>query len=351
MSAHSLLALPLLLSLCSAQVQPVQAQPVQAQPVQAQPSQSPHRLPSSAQIYGLKGPVHTSKYMVRQLEKDPRSQPKLPLPVVNKGWMVFDESGQLTEEGDLDPAGKVEHVVRRYFDGDAQENTTEMIDGQKITRYALETGPETDGAVERKHTVNGALQFKEVSRINEPKTAGETTVADPDGKIVSRTRWEQNGRTQTMQAWGRDGKFVFHSQRTTDDEGNITESSRFDETGRLVSSMSFYKRELTSFWQDPECKCTNSAAFQGQDGSAIFYSTDEAGKLYKEVQRHPGRLTNQELDADELYDQNGELVEKIAFTYVRDSQGNWTKRTLSVLDLSTNEMVPVQEDTRDLSYY
>src|SRR5689334_20642934 len=157
MSAHSLLALPLLLSFCSAQVQP---------------AQSPNRLPSSAQIYGFQGPIHTSKYTIRQMEKDPRSQPKLPLRVATKGWMVFDEAGQLTEEGDLDQAGKVEHVVRRYFDGDGQENTTEIIEGQKISRYAVQTGTGADGAVERSHLFNGTLQFKEVSKINQPSTIG-----------------------------------------------------------------------------------------------------------------------------------------------------------------------------------
>ncbi|HWG48273.1 MAG TPA: hypothetical protein VN669_01190 [Candidatus Acidoferrales bacterium] len=346
MSARLLLALPFLLSVCYPQLQPEQARPVQAQP-----AQSPHRAPSSAQIYGFQGPVHTSKFLVRQLGKDPRSAPKLPVRLLQKGWMVFDESGQLTEEGDLDPAGKIEHVVRRYFDGDGQQNTTELVDGQKITRYALKTATATDGAVERSHSLNGTLQFKEVSRINEPRSAGETTVTDANGKTVSRTRWEQEGSTHTMESWGQDGKFIFHSQRTTDDEGRITNSSRFDETGRLVSSMSFYQGELTSFWQDPDCKCTNTAAFLGKDGSTVFYTTNTDGKLYKEVQRHPGRLTNQEMEVDELYDQNGELLEKIVYAYVRDEHGNWTKRTVSVLDPSTNEMVAVQEDTRELSYY
>lgn len=257
----------------------------------------------------------------------------------------------MVEAGDLDPAGKVENVVQRSYDADGQQNTTELINGQEITRYEPKTVSAPDGAIEQKNIVNGALQSTELSRINAAKTAGETTLRDSNGRTMSHTRWEQDGPTQTVESWGQDGKFVLHLQRTTDDEGNITESSRFDETGRMVSTMSFSKGELTSFWQDPGCNCTNSAAFQGKNDSTIFYSTDQAGKLYKEVQRHPGRLTNQEMDADELYDQNDELMEKLVYTYVRDDHGNWTKRTVSVLDLSTNEMVPVREDTRELSYY
>ncbi|HEX5434911.1 MAG TPA: hypothetical protein VFY05_11795, partial [Candidatus Angelobacter sp.] len=317
MSFRLLLALPFLLGLCSAQVQPIQ---------------SPHRPPSAAQIDGFRGPIQTSKYTVRQLEKDPRSQPKLPIGRLQKGWIAFDESGQVSKEGDLDLGGKVEHLVRRYYSVDGQQNTTEVIDGQKITRYDQETVKSPDGAVEYRNMVNGTLQAAVVARINEARTGGETTVADPNGKTIIRTRWEQDGRTQTVESWGPDGKFVLHSQVTTDDDGNVIESGRFDETGRLVSTMSFYQGELTSFWQDPECNCTNTAAFLGKDGSTIFYSTDKAGTLYKEVQRHPGSSSNQELDQDELYDQNGELVEKIAYTYVRDEHGNWTTRTVSVLD-------------------
>lgn len=336
MSARFLLALPLLLSACYAQVQP---------------SPSPHRPPSSAQIYGFAGPIHTSKYTIRELSKDPRSQPKLPIAAAQKTWMVFNESGQLVEAGDLDPAGKVENVVQRSYDANGQQNTTELINGRKITRYELKTATTPDGAIEHKNIINGALQSTVLSRINESKTAGETTLTDSSGTTMSHTRWEQEGSTQTVEAWGQGGKFVLHLQRTTDEDGNITESSRFDETGRMVSTMSFYKGELTSFWQDPGCNCTNSAAFRGSDDSTIFYSTDKAGKLYKEVQRHPGRLTNQEMDADELYDQNGDLLEKLAYSYVRDDRGNWTKRIVSVLDPGTNEMVPVREDTRELSYY
>jgi hypothetical protein len=346
MSPRLLLALPLLLSLCYAQ-----HQPAQAQPVQAQPAQSPHRSPSLAQSYGFQGPIHTSKYVIQQLEKDPRSAPKLPVRLAQKGWMVFDETGQLTEEGDLDPAGKIENVVRVYYDGDGQLNTTELIQGQKITRHVHETRTAADGTVERRNIVNGTLQSAAISRTNERKTAGETTVTDANGKTINHTQWEQDGRTQTMESSGPDGRFIFRLQRTTDPEGNITESSKFDETGRLVSGMSFEKGELTSFWQDPNCKCTNAAPFIGKDGSTIFYTTNQEGQLFKEVQHHPSRLTNQEMDQDELYDQSGELVEKIAYAYVRDDHGNWTKRTVSVLDLRTNEMVPVQEDTRELSYY
>ncbi|MGE5323986.1 MAG: hypothetical protein ACM3SW_14040, partial [Actinomycetota bacterium] len=262
--------------------------------------------------------------------------------------MVFDESGQLIEEGDLDAAGKVENVARRSYDRDGQQNSTEFFDGHKITRYQLETVNASNGAIEHKNIVNGALQSTVLSRINASRTAGETTVTDSNGTTMSHTRWEQDGRTQTVESWGQDGKFVFHLQRSTDQDGNISESSRFDETGRLVSTMSFYKGELTSFWQDPVCNCTNSAAFQGKNGSTVFYSTDKAGELFKEVQLHPGRVTNQELDADELYDENGGLVEKLAYTYARDDHGNWTKRTVSVLNPSTNEMVPVEEDTRQL---
>jgi hypothetical protein len=79
--------------------------------------------------------------------------------------------------------------------------------------------------------------------------------------------------------------------------------------------------------------------------------TTKEGILRKTVQHHKGRRTNSEIDDEELYDENDHLLERIAYIYERDSHGNWTKRTSLILDIKTNNMVPVREDTRVLTYY
>jgi hypothetical protein len=49
--------------------------------------------------------------------------------------------------------------------------------------------------------------------------------------------------------------------------------------------------------------------------------------------------------------QDGKMLEKVAYRYVRDKLGNWTERTASVFDPATGQMVDVRLDKRDLTYY
>jgi hypothetical protein len=150
---------------------------------------------------------------------------------------------------------------------------------------------------------------------------------------------------------GTDGRFVIHTLEHFDDHGNLIESVRLDPQGRVVSDLSFKDGVLTSWWQDPKIDCTNVAGFAWPGDFTVFYTTTEERKLLKTVQHHKGRRTNHEIDDEELYDENDHLLERIAYTYERDNQGNWTKRTSLILDSKTNSMVPVREDNRVLTYY
>ena len=322
-----------LLSICSAQ------------------DQHPHRSMTIAEIYGFHGPIHTQKSVVREIEKDPRVQPKLHMRFMPKGWMAFNQLGQLIEEGELDQEREVKSLVRHTYGSDGEEIGSEISDGEKVIRYNLQKTSTPDGSVEVKTFRNDKLLSSAISTVKEGGTGGETTVIDADGATLSHTRSHRDGRTELTEVWAKDGRLANHSMRRLDNEGNTVETSRYDQSGRLVSVMSFNKGELTSFWQDPACNCTNGAGFNAADGSTVFYKTEKDGTLYKEVQHHSGRPTNHLIDDHELYDQNGQLLEKIAYTYTRDAHGNWTKRTVLVLAPNTNSMVAVEEDTRELSYY
>ena len=115
--------------------------------------------------------------------------------------------------------------------------------------------------------------------------------------------------------------------------------------------MSFSNGELTSFWQDPLCDCTNVAAFRRSEGVSFFYKTEKDGRLYKDVQSHKGRPTNHEIDDEALYDQEGQLLERVFYNYERDAHGDWITRTVSVFDRSTDNIVAIERDTRELTYY
>jgi hypothetical protein len=274
----------------------------------------------------------------------------MPMRFGHKGWMVFDQAGRLIEEGDLGADTKVDLQTKRSYQANGEVESSEIIDGDKITHYRMEKSTEPDGTITTRTFRNDELRAISVSKANSSGTIAEVTVTDGQGKTISSTRSQRDAATHTVESSGQDGAFVIHSRRRVDDQGNTVENSLYDDSGKLISTLSFNRGELTSFWQDPQCQCTNAAGFRNQ-GTTIFYKTQKDGALFKEVQHHPGRPTNHEIDGHELYDRDGNLLEKITYTYERDSHGNWTKRTVSVLDLNTNTMVAVQEDDRELTYY
>ena len=92
-------------------------------------------------------------------------------------------------------------------------------------------------------------------------------------------------------------------------------------------------------WTDPEKGITEDYRF-GDDGG-----------LLKTVQSHVGRPRNTDPDTAELYDAGGKLLEKIAYQYDRDGNGNWTRRTISAWDATANTMVPIAVDQRQITYY
>jgi hypothetical protein len=332
MTGRTLLAALFLLTICSAQ------------------EHKQHRTMSTAEIFAFHGPIHTQKAITRQLEKDLRVQPKL-LIRTSKDWLVFDQAGRITEEGNLDGDGKISSLVRRNYNAEGEESSSVIVDGKQTTEIRLEKSTAADGSVETKTFANDRLVSTVLSKSDASQASDEVTVKDGEGKTISHTRSQKYPAGLTIQSNEKDGRSVIQARRRVDQDGHVIETSMFDESGKLVSIMSFSKGELTSFWQDPDCSCANGAGFHTADGTTGFYRTDRDGVLYKEIQHHIGRQTNHEIDDDDLYDQSGRLTEKITYTYVRDAYGNWIRRTVSVLDLNTNSMVAVQEDTRELTYY
>jgi hypothetical protein len=115
-------------------------------------------------------------------------------------------------------------------------------------------------------------------------------------------------------------------------------------------------RVATSWWQRPACREICSTQHDGVGLNLPFertisYYFEPDGSLLTTVEHHPGRYGNIDNDAVELFDLHGNLLEKIAYRYVRDSRGNWTDRTASILDPSTRQLVDIRLDTRTLTYY
>jgi hypothetical protein len=311
-------------------------------PVAQQPNT--HRM-TIAEVFGFHGPIHTQKCLTQVLEKDPRPEPKLQIQTLLKQWVKFSATGELIEEGDLDNNGQLVVRVARIHDHNGEEIATEITDGDRKIRYRNERTIAEDGSQETKTYINDVLDSRIVG------TSDATIVFNAKGEITSRTLSKRDKLVQDLQSWGKEGKFVIHTFRRMDDQGNTIQSDRFDQAGKLISTMSFNKGELISFWQNARCDCTNVAAFRRPEGATIFYKSEKDGRLYKYVQDHKGRPTNHEIDDEELYDQNGQLLERLIYSYERDAHGNWTTTTISAFDMTTGNMVPIQRDTRELTYY
>jgi hypothetical protein len=305
----------------------------------------PHRTMTTAEVLGFYGPIYTQKCMTAPLEKDPRSEPKLHIQILLSPWVKFSATGELLEEGDLDNNGQLVVRVARIHDHNGEEIATEITDGDRKTRYRNERTIAEDGPQETKTYINDVLDSRIVG------TSDATIIFNARGEVISRSLSKRDKLVQDSQSWGKEGKFVIHTLRRMDDQGQTIQSDHFDQAGKLISTMSFSKGELISFWQDPLCDCTNVAAFRRPEGVTIFYKSEKDGRLYKYVQDHKGRPTNHEIDDEELYDQNGQLLERLLYTYERDAHGNWTTTTISAFDMATGNMVPIQRDTRELTYH
>ena len=84
---------------------------------------------------------------------------------------------------------------------------------------------------------------------------------------------------------------------------------------------------------------------------SVYYEFQPDGSLLTTIQHHKGLYGNIDNDDVELLNQDGKMLEKVAYRYVRDKLGNWTERTASVFDPATGQMVDVRLDKRDLTYY
>jgi len=304
-----------------------------------------------SQNHRLEGPIHTQLDITRKLQPDPRGKDHtLPLRE-GRAWLAFDSNGQVTEDGTVDESGNITTLVRRKYDSARRETESVLTDAGKTTRYRVERDKDSAEEQDVRTFADGKLLSRIVSSSDPGSGSGESKVFNGEGELIHHSIDHRDVHIQEQRATGREGKFLIHALVRYDDDRNMIESTLYDAQGRVVSDLSLKDGVLTSWWQDPKCDCTNVAGFGRAGDSTVFYMTTKEGILRKTVQHHKGRRTNSEIDDEELYDENDHLLERIAYIYERDSHGNWTKRTSLILDIKTNNMVPVREDTRVLTYY
>jgi hypothetical protein len=297
---------------------------------------------------GLHGPVRSQRTTTRKLDADPRTDPKLFIDAP-RVWVVFDSAGRIIEEAtSVQANGTV--ISTSHISYDSKPGVETSSNGTDV--YRTETQFTAQGASEVKTFRNDDLLLRETRDYDGQGNLVESVGYDPAGDVQSRVIYghDEKGRTTEWQVWGPGHKFSVHMADRFDEDGDLVQRTYFDESGEVVTAFSLSRGRLTSYWQAADCKCSNDVGV-GVDGVTYFYETQRDGSLETTVQNHPHTGSNIELTDTERFSGNDTLVEKLAFSYERDSHGNWTKRVVSAWDPNSGAMIAIQEDVRVLTYY
>lgn len=297
---------------------------------------------------GLHGPVRSQRTTTRKLNADPRTDPKLFIDAP-RVWVVFDTAGRIIEEAtSVQADGTVISTSHISYDSKAGVETSS--NGTDVWR--TETQVTAQGASEVKTFRNGDLFLRETRSYNEQGNLLESMDYDPAGDVQSRVTYgyDEKGRTTEWQVWGPGHKFSVHMADRFDEDGDLVQRTYFDESGKAVTAFSLSRGKLISHWQAADCGCSHEVGV-GVDNVTYFYKTQRDGSLETTVQDHPHTRSNIEPTDAERFSGNDTLLEKLAFSYEWDSQGNWTKRVVSAWDPKSDSMIAIEEDVRVLTYY
>lgn len=318
--------------------------------------------------HALHGRVHTARVITRELSPDPRTHslqahaaPKLSIQEPG-AWQVFSPDGDIIESGGS--LFKTPARERKIVDG----LTTVVISGTADDPESFRRGGEvrsgrgTDrGVCVRPREATLASACGAHNRLARGHYRGH--LFDGAGHVMSYSieRHDKHGRAIEWIVFSF-GRFIFHKRDSYDetndgdDDSALISRAWFDDNGLLFREITLRKGEAVSWWQRPNC---DKLCEGHSDGVGLNYSFDRAvsyefqrdGSLLRTIENHKGRYGSIENDDVELLNEDGMVLEKIAYSYVRDNMGNWTERRVSVFDSATGLMLGVRLDIRDLTYY
>lgn len=303
---------------------------------------------TAAMNMGLHGPVRSQRVTSTKLNPDPRIDPKLFINTPT-AWVVFDAAGRVIQQSNAaNGDGTIISVAHMSYDPKAAVESSS--DGTNVWRTERQIGAQ--GPVEVKTFRNEVLFMRETEKYDELGNMVESITYDAEGDVQSRATYgyDDKGRTTEWCVWGPRNQFNLHMADRFDNEGDLTQRTYFDEAGRAVATFSLSHGRLTTYWQASDCKCAHEVGLS-LDDVTYLYKTEPDGTLETTVQNHPHTRSNIELSDAERFSGDNTLLEKITFSYERDTQGNWTKRIVSAWDPISGAMIPIQEGLRILTYY
>lgn len=321
--------------------------------------------------YALHGRVRTVRVTTRRLAPDPRIRrlnagepPKLSIQEPGV-WIVFSPDGDVIENsGGLSKDGSpiAPNLERKIVDG--LKTITLSGTGDDPQAFRREETFAPDGSLIEESAYQHDKLLSHHVQIHDGSTDSiEDTEYDADDHVTSYSseRHDKCGRAVEWILFT-GGRMVLHQRDSygetcdSNDDSALTSRAWLDEAGLPFREITLREGETTSWWQRPNCgelcqQQTDGVGLNFSFDYSVFYEFQPDGSLLRTIQHHKGRYGNIETDDDELLNQNGKVLEKIAYSYVRDSLGNWTERTVSILNPATGQMLDVRLDQRDLTYY
>jgi hypothetical protein len=316
--------------------------------------------------YARHGRVHTVRVMRQELSPDPRAR-RLNTPTLSIQepgvWVVFSPDGDMIENaGRLSPDGSPLDTTRERMMTEGSKTMVISGTAGDPEAFRREESFAPDGTVREVAYQHENLLSRHVR--GEDRTTGsiEDTTYDTDGNEISYSTERSDKRGRVVEAIVFDqGRLMLHVcdsyDETSDADADSELISRawFDKNGSRFREIMLRHGDAVSWWQRPNCdelcQPDHGVALNFAFDHWVYYEFQPDGSLLTTIQHHKGLYGNIDNDDVELLNQDGKMLEKVAYRYVRDKLGNWTERTASVFDPATGQMVDVRLDKRDLTYY
>lgn len=303
---------------------------------------------------GFKGPVRSVRTTVARLNSDPRLQTPHKLFVQgHPDWAVFDTAGRRIEMVSATSGDSILAISKCSFEADGSRVCNDGTGQQHETREQRTTLP--DGSREVIYFQDSKVVNREVTRFDEKGRWLGSRSYGANGKLNSEEFTLPNGDNE-WKIYDDSGVVVSDVRTHNSDDEKMLERWFYDSDGQVVWHIALSgDGDLLSYWYNigfkPKLSSSDSLGII-KPGLCVDYKFDDKGlgRLERTVQHTQGKRYL-EPDSEEHYNLDGVMDEKAEMKYTRDEHGNWTSRSVSIWDSTSNIMVEVERDTRTIEYY
>lgn len=315
---------------------------------------------TEAENFGFHGPVHVVLTVEKNLSEDPRAERHLTFPS-GQPRLEFDSHGNLVLQGMgvEDQTSQTRTEIKYDKSGRVIERSGTDPNGGPSWRNISVYGPH--GVIEDDSFRGDELQFHTIHRYDERGDVVESATSRPGMEEPIHheiEKFDEEHRAIEIESYGEGGQLMLHEIRSYREGGELYQQEDLNEFGQVITSITLHTGKLVNYWLSPEYRCTTGMSrtalvgWNDPDGGiTTFYEIQCPRTLETTLERHPGRYGNIENDEEQRFGEDGRLLEKLEFHYLRDKQGNWIERTVLAWAPQSGEMIPIVQARRTITYY